>query len=104
MRRSLFFVILLLVTSPIMSLNLFAGSPDARSFSDFPIARIDHIPITISNNSDLQSQVSSEGWAGSGTSSDPYIITSYKIIGNGDHCISVTEIDLYLVIQDCNLA
>lgn len=86
-----------------MNLDLSEGSHNDVSPADASIAKINHSPITITSNSNLQSQVSSEDWSGSGTVSDPYIITSYRIQTTGQSCISVSNTDLYLVIQDCNL-
>lgn len=54
---------------------------------------IPHVNITC--DSDLASQ----GWAGNGTESDPYVIADMNILADGD-CILIANTSLFLVIQD----
>ncbi|MGA1820433.1 MAG: NosD domain-containing protein, partial [Thermoplasmatota archaeon] len=68
-----------------------------------PFATVDHSPITINGNSALQTRASSEGWPGSGSAVDPYIIQNYRIMATGATCISISNTDLHLVIRGCNL-
>ena len=61
-------------------------------------------PIAIYNNAQLSSKAQSEGWTGSGTESDPYIIEDYDINGTDNHtCILIEDTDLHLVIRNNTL-
>ncbi|MEF8874085.1 MAG: hypothetical protein V5A88_05375, partial [Candidatus Thermoplasmatota archaeon] len=42
-----------------------------------------HVPFRIDSDAEFASTAISEGWNGSGTSGDPYIIENYDIDGNG---------------------
>lgn len=64
-----------------------------------------HGPIYIDGDADFTSQAAAEGWPGSGTSSDPYIIEGYTIDrgGSAGHCININNTRLYFIIKDCVL-
>ncbi|MHA1247495.1 MAG: right-handed parallel beta-helix repeat-containing protein [Candidatus Thorarchaeota archaeon] len=55
-----------------------------------------HAPITISSNADFSAQ----GWPGSGTVDDPYVIEGLNITSDGT-CISISGTDACFVIRDC---
>ncbi|MHA2133673.1 MAG: right-handed parallel beta-helix repeat-containing protein [Candidatus Thorarchaeota archaeon] len=57
-----------------------------------------HVPFVIDGDADFDSQ----GWPGSGTEGDPYIIAGLRIVADLDMiCISIMNTDLYFVIRDC---
>ncbi len=61
---------------------------------------IAHSPISINGDADLASQAAAESWGGSGTESDPYIISGYLINGTGsDHGISIRDTSLHIEIR-----
>ncbi len=55
-----------------------------------------HGPITINGNADFEDQ----GWPGSGTEDDPYVIEGLRIIDSST-CITVSNTDVYFEIRDC---
>jgi len=59
-----------------------------------------HVPVLIDEDADFVTQ----GWPGSGTDADPYIISGLNITYNlGTSLISISNTDLYFSIQDCLL-
>ncbi|GEM_PF-1828172 len=54
------------------------GSVGAQNRIKTPFA-----PIKINNNTELQEMAQNEGWEGSGTTNDPYIIQDYEIDAHG---------------------
>ena len=65
-------------------------------------AYIIHAPIRIDSNSDFANQAVIEGWAGSGTQWDPYIIENYDINGSGyGNCIYIGNTTVHFRIRDC---
>jgi len=58
-----------------------------------------HAPITISSNSDFESQ----GWPGTGTVDDPFVIEGLFIRTEEGSCIRVYRTDVYFVIRNCVL-
>jgi len=58
----------------------------------------DHVPILIDEDADFVTQ----GWPGSGTESDPYVIAGLNITYNvGTHLITIHNTDLHFIIRDC---
>ncbi|TFG03815.1 hypothetical protein EU538_13025, partial [Candidatus Thorarchaeota archaeon] len=55
-----------------------------------------HGPITINGNADFEDQ----GWPGSGTEDDPYVIEGLRIIDSST-CITVSNTEVYFEIRDC---
>ncbi len=55
-----------------------------------------HGPITINGNANFEDQ----GWPGSGTEDDPYVIEGLRIIDSST-CITVSNTDVYFEIRDC---
>jgi parallel beta-helix repeat protein len=61
-----------------------------------------HVPIYITSNSQFATMADAEGWHGSGTQSDPYIIEEYDIDGGyGTYCISISGTTVFFHIRDC---
>ncbi len=61
-----------------------------------------HDPIVIANDSDLIDQATTEGWSGDGSEGNPYLIENLEI-RTTDSCISITDVSLHFVIQNCFL-
>ena len=57
------------------------------------IQLIDYDPISIQSNGDFESQ----GWSGTGTQDDPYIIENLRISSNSV-CIAINNTDVYHTI------
>jgi len=57
-----------------------------------------HAPISILSDSDFVTQ----GWPGSGTADDPYIIAGVAIT-DADSCIHISDTSSYFIIFDCYL-
>ncbi|UJG43922.1 MAG: right-handed parallel beta-helix repeat-containing protein [Candidatus Heimdallarchaeum endolithica] len=60
-----------------------------------------HSPISINSNDDFIAQANSEGWIGSGTEADPYIISGLNITSNTEQGISIYNTTLFFNIEDC---
>lgn len=70
----------------------------AQGFRVDPSQLIDHVPIFINGTDDFVSQ----GWEGSGTSGDPYVIDNLNITRDvGQICIDIMNTDAYFIIEDC---
>ena len=82
-------------------------SPRAiRSLAQEPGSRLlpseytDHVPIIIDGTGDFGAQ----GYPGSGTSGDPYVISGLNITADADmDCITIINTTAYFVIRDCYL-
>lgn len=62
---------------------------------------IPHGPISITDNQDFVAQ----GWPGSGTRVNPYVIENLSIEESGyDYCISVENTDAHFVMKNCRLS
>jgi parallel beta-helix repeat protein len=61
---------------------------------------IEHSKIAIGNNRDFPQQ----GWEGSGTSSDPYIIENLNISLSSDTCIFIYNVTAHFVIRNSYLS
>ncbi|HMF33404.1 MAG TPA: NosD domain-containing protein, partial [Candidatus Lokiarchaeia archaeon] len=69
---------------------------------DSPKASGVHAPISIDGN---QALINFADKAGSGTSSDPYVIQNYEIdAGGSGSCISVSNTNLFLTIRNCTVS
>jgi len=110
MRKNPIFLVLLaiLVAQPLLVGNLGVVSPGQNDGVFTPALgtrlapgdHTNHVPILIDGNDDFVSQ----GWPGSGTSGDPYIISGLNITyANGMILISITDTTAYFVIRDCYL-
>ena len=94
-------VIIILVSpmflSPLLSLPLVTVDGSMLSAQD--VAYRSHAPITIRYNDDFASQ----GWNGTGTAEDPFIIEHLNITTDWDACIYICGTDLHLIIRNCVL-
>ena len=74
-----------------------------------PVSRlISHAPIHIDSDSDFSNQAANEGWKGSGTEDDPYIIENYEINMSSyaryyGPCIYIGNTTVYFVVRNCNI-
>ncbi len=75
-----------------------SGTGPSHTDSRGILAYTEHAPITITSDADFSSQ----GWPGSGTKADPYVIADLNITTTGD-CISVANTTVYFVIRGCLL-
>jgi parallel beta-helix repeat protein len=67
-------------------------------FADY----IEHSPIEILSDEDFETQ----GWSGSGTSIDPYIIQGLIINGSGDYSsagVYIKDTQVHFIVRDCFL-
>jgi len=63
---------------------------------------INHEPFRINDNSALQHRAAAEGWSGSGTLFDPYIIEKYMIDATGySYGIYIGNTTLHFTIRNC---
>ncbi len=61
-----------------------------------------HDPIFIESDAELESMADTEGWAGSGSAVDPFIIENYIIdANNASNGIMIRNIDHHIVIRNC---
>ncbi|MBN1389449.1 MAG: right-handed parallel beta-helix repeat-containing protein [Candidatus Thermoplasmatota archaeon] len=64
--------------------------------------RTPHAPISIVSDTDLATQAASESWPGTGSGSDPYIISALEINGSCyKYGIYVKDTTVHFVISDC---
>ncbi|MGY5880909.1 MAG: right-handed parallel beta-helix repeat-containing protein, partial [Candidatus Thorarchaeota archaeon] len=83
--------------TPIETMNGFTSTQEPGSRLD-PGDYTNHVPILIDEANDFVNQ----GWPGSGTSGDPYIIAGVSIVADLDLvCISIHNTSAYFLIQDC---
>lgn len=62
----------------------------------------EHEPIIIDNNEELITQATNEGWHGNGSKFNPFNIRWLRI-NSGSFSIRIEAVDLYFVIQSCEL-
>ena len=66
-------------------------------YENLNLAYVSHNPIYINSNTDFTSQ----GFSGSGTEIDPYVLDGVLIIGNGSiPCIDISSTTSYFIISD----
>ncbi len=101
-----------LIVGAIFLLLMMSGMPtfksasiEAKPLEDTNIkALVNHAPIYINNDTDFDAQALSEGWPGSGTSSDPYIIEGYYIsTSNNTVPIVIKNTTRYFAIRNCSV-
>jgi hypothetical protein len=77
------------------------GNPDGIEPSREPTDP----PIRIDSDTDLESQATANGWPGSGTESDPFIIENYTIEGTDEgYCIYIGNTTNHFVIRNCTVS
>jgi len=65
---------------------------------------IQHDPIRIDNNTDLNETAQTEGWPGDGSINNPYIIEEYNIDGDEHgYCLYIGNTTDHFVIRNCYL-
>jgi len=78
------------------------GTELRESVSMSDVGLTDHDPIAIDGNTEFSEQATAEGWPGSGTSSDPYLIQCYHIQVNPNGTgIAISNVDLFFSIRVC---
>ena len=86
---------------------LFLGSFFLAFGSAGSAARIDvraNSGIRINNDTDFSTMAASEGWPGSGTQGDPYVIGGYSIDAQGaGSAIYIGNTTVYFVVENCNI-
>ncbi len=60
---------------------------------------ITHKPISIENNTDFITQAKNEGWKGSGSQENPYIIQGFHIYTSGVS-IKIENTDLFFILNE----
>ncbi len=102
MRRIMVFLLSLLLSIP-FSVGVNSDSIDAPSpLLIIPEGLTGHEPIEIDGNDDLNSTVITEGWGGSGTVEDPYVIKDLFIDGNGtSYCLRILNTTLPFKVLNC---
>lgn len=58
-----------------------------------------HDPIVIESNEDFETQ----GWSGSGTVDDPYLISGLSIVSS-DICVNIGSTTAHFTLQDCYIS
>ncbi len=92
--------VLILSTLPLLGLIRTSGrQPNAVTYTrQAHPAYVSHAPIVIDDDSDFATQ----GWPGSGTEADPYVIEGLNITTEGT-CIDIRSTTVYFVIRNCLL-
>jgi len=95
-------MVLALLTTSLVVVGNSASAEEGES-ADF-MATTPHAPIHIDGDSDFDNQAASEGWDGSGTRDDPYIIEGYSITSTDStlpiHILNTTR---YFSIVNCTI-
>jgi|GEM_PF-6790583 len=96
-RAASFAVLAILLASLLApaALTASAALPDA--------SRTAHLPIVIDGNEDLDRQAASEGWAGDGTATSPYLIRGYAIDAQGGEGITIAGTTKHIVVDRCEV-
>ena len=101
--RILMILALLLLLLPLISAVESSSSTIESESVSSPFSSVTsatpHAPISITSNADFESQ----GWPGSGSIDDPFVIEGLFIRIEEGSCISVYKTDAYFVIRDCIL-
>ena len=66
----------------------------------FRTQQVTHDPIIIMNNSDFAAQATAEGWEGSGTFEEPYIIENYQISTTETRAIDIQHTRVHFRISN----
>ena len=93
---SLLTLFIFLVTLPLIPVDaiLSQGTNDPEYFGSYSV----HGPINITCDEDFTSQ----GWNGTGSNEDPFIINGLSITSDS-HCISVSNTTAFFMVSDCLL-
>ncbi len=103
-RNVLTFALVLLLSLILLSVDGVAlEDTNSRNVQSSFVERIEHEPIIIDGNADMLTQKSTNEWEGTGESSSPITISNYKI-NFYDQGITIQNVDLYFVIDNCEVA
>lgn len=96
---------LMLLAGAFVGMNWQDGTiVEAKEIARDGATYISHAPIRINSNAQFASMALSDGWNGSGTSADPWVIENYDINGTGfGYCIFIGNISQYFIIRNCFL-
>ncbi|MFW9883493.1 MAG: NosD domain-containing protein [Candidatus Thorarchaeota archaeon] len=86
--------------------NLGDGTTPTNTGSSPPTlgTYIDHEPISILSDYELQQQALQNEWRGNGTVDDPFIIEGLRIVSDGYYCIHIRNvIEYYFIVRNCHL-
>lgn len=85
-----------------MFIGGYSGNASFGSYSVSDAGLVDHPTIHIDGNAQFMAQATGEGWPGSGTLADPYLIQGYHVLtppnGTG---IKISNVELFFSIRDC---
>lgn len=62
-----------------------------------------HDPILITGNEGFLNRVLLDGWAGTGTPSEPYLIENYEILCQGTAGITIDRVSLPFAVRNCRI-
>ncbi|MFX0207509.1 MAG: nitrous oxide reductase family maturation protein NosD [Candidatus Hodarchaeota archaeon] len=122
-RFMLFLLIVLTILQPIPNfekqpLSELSNTPTTKESETFSVAAKkvsaelaqyqEHDPIVIDGDANFSVTAALEGWPGSGTKANPYIISSYNITPSSKHpypykIIAIANTDVYFQISNCLL-
>ncbi|MFX1603467.1 MAG: nitrous oxide reductase family maturation protein NosD [Promethearchaeota archaeon] len=94
-----------------LAIDLYISDPESAGMIPEPgegaveLAGTPHGPIVIDGDANFTATVLAEGWAGNGTSEDPYIIESLSIDLGGaiGSCIEIRNTLVHFIVRDCHL-
>lgn len=93
----------LVVLSPLLPINTNTQVQDTHNSpaASMQLAQkhVRHIPIAVNGNKDLVVQAALEGWEGSGTVSDPILISGY-LLEAARHLFRIVNTDLYFIFAN----
>ena len=90
----------LMIATAAVPISLVTGS--ASAFGGYPDDI--HPAIYINGDADFDAQALAEGWPGTGSSGDPYIIADYDIYTDVSDGITIQYTTRYFIISSCDLA
>ena len=102
MRRVLLALTILVLTSTLCPLDIASLAPQGQTIVNsaraiaIPSSYTPHDPILITSDEGFESQ----GWPGSGTQNDPYVIEELNITTTDD-CVVIENTTVHFVIKDC---
>ncbi|MFX0171863.1 MAG: NosD domain-containing protein, partial [Candidatus Hodarchaeota archaeon] len=110
MHKALIGLVVVLLIIPCLGFHqvILMPSTPASDRNDHPQGRLTlhyqvHTPISIWGNGVFTNQATDEGWPGTGTNVDPYIIDGLNISDYPGDLIEIQYVDVYFIIQNCIL-
>jgi len=96
-------IITVIVVFTVLNSYVPIGNNDETGNIRLGLSYVNHDPILIDGNSDFTITASNEGWNGSGTKTDPIIISGYSFssTNSSERLINIVNTDLYFKIEDC---